>query len=392
MVSGSKRSRDTEPMHSAESLTLLAHLNHHRDKVQATLHIHFWHHPMTNTYPALKELVDPYQFHDPLDLKGSDVQCLKTQLRTMILIRKTEETIADMVESREARCPCHLAIGQEATAVGLAHHLTNRDRVFGCHRSHAHYLALGGGVHPLFAEILGKVTGCSKGMGGSMHLYDPDNGLKGTVPIVAATIPLAVGAALAAKLDPGEDIAVSFFGDGATEEGVLHESLNLAAIQNLPILFVCENNLFSSHLHINLRQPHNSVARYAAAHGILTKTVEGNDIVSVSETVAALVQQAREERAPAFLESVTYRWRGHVGHREDLDVGVKRKSDLGVWKKRDPINRLAQALIQANSLTEGILEEISRDVQAEIDQALEQARQDPYPETPQLLDCVYYQK
>lgn len=342
--------------------------------------------------PDLNALADPNQFHDPIDLKGSNPQLLIEQLKQMMLIRKVEEIVADMVESKEALCPCHLAIGQEATAVGITQHLTPQDRVFGGHRSHAHYLALGGEVYPLFAEILGKVTGCSRGMGGSMHLYDSIHGLKGTVPIVAATIPIAVGAALAAKMDQGTDIAVSFFGDGATEEGVFHESLNFAAIRELPILFVCENNMFSSHLHISLRQPHNSISRYATAHGIMAKTVEGNNIVEVSQVATELVKRARESRRPALLESVTYRWRGHVGHREDSDVGVKRKSDLDVWKKRDPIGRLAQALIAKGALRQEELDVIVQNMQSTTQKALEQARQDPYPEANQLFDCVYYQK
>jgi pyruvate dehydrogenase E1 component alpha subunit len=308
----------------------------------------------------------------------------------MILIRKVEEAIALMVETKEARCPCHLAIGQEATAVGVAQHLTPNDRIFGCHRSHAHYLALDEDPYPLFAEILGKVTGCSKGMGGSMHLFTPKSGLKGTVPIVGATIPIATGAALAAKMDRNQDIAIAFFGDGATEEGVFHESLNMASVMGLPIIFVCENNLFSSHLHISLRQPYNSTSRYAIAHGIESKVVDGNNIVEVSSAMAELVQQARETRKPGFLESVTYRWRGHVGHREDLDVGVKRNSDLIVWKKRDPIARLAQSLEDRGFLSNEGFESITTEMENIINKALGQARQDPYPENQQLLDCVYY--
>lgn len=337
-------------------------------------------------------LADSSEYHEPLVIDGCDPQLLIRQLDRMILIRKVEEAIANMVESREAKCPCHLAIGQEATAVAVAQHLTKSDRVFGCHRSHAHYLALDADPYPLFAEILGKVTGCSKGMGGSMHLYNPKSGLKGTVPIVAATIPIAMGAALAAKIDKNQDLAISFFGDGATEEGVFHESLNMASIMELPIIFVCENNFFSSHLHINLRQPYSSTARYAIAHGITAKTVDGNDIVEISSVMATLVKQAREERKPALLESVTYRWRGHVGHREDMDVGVKRKDDLKLWKQRDPIGRLAQSLIKERFLTDQELESMNIHIDQIIQKSLDQARLDPYPEDNQLLDCVYYRK
>jgi pyruvate dehydrogenase E1 component alpha subunit len=337
-------------------------------------------------------LADPNQLHEPLFIDGCDFQLLISQLKRMILIRKTEETVANLVKTKEAKCPCHLAIGQEATAVGVAAHLTPKDRIFGCHRSHAHYLALGGDLYTLFAEILGKVTGCSGGMGGSMHLYDPEHGLMGTVPIVAATIPIATGAALAAKMDKTTDISISFFGDGATDEGIFHESLNFASVMNLPIIFVCENNLFSSHLHINLRQPHNSIARYATAHGIVSRVVDGNNVVDISQVMGELVKQAREERKPALLESVTYRWRGHVGYREDLDVGVKRTTQLGLWKKRDPIARLIKALENQSILTRDELIVLDQEIETLITTALEEARKAPYPDASQLLNCVYYQR
>lgn len=340
--------------------------------------------------PELGILADPTQLIEPLKIEGCDRQLLISQLKRMLLIRRVEEHIADMVATGEARCPCHLAIGQEATAVGVAAHLKASDRIFGCHRSHAHYLALGGSPYSLFAEVLGRVTGCSGGMGGSMHLYDPAIGLLATVPIVAATIPIATGAALAAKMDNGTDIAIAFFGDGATEEGVFHESLNLASVLNLPILFVCENNLFSSHLHISLRQPYNSITRYAVAHGISTKVVDGNDVVETSKVMGELVKQARESRKPALLEAVTYRWRGHVGHREDMDVGVKRSAELSLWKQRDPIGRLVKALENQSLLNKETLTTIQQEIDNLTTQALEEARKAPYPPDSQLLDCVYY--
>lgn len=340
--------------------------------------------------PDLGILADPTQLTEAIDIEGCNPELLVSQLKRMILIRRVEETIADMVATRKVRCPCHLAIGQEATAVSVAEHLRKSDRIFGCHRSHAHYLALGGEAYTLFAEILGRITGCAGGMGGSMHLYDPERGLLGTVPIVAATIPIATGAALAAKMDNGTDIAVAFFGDGATEEGVFHESLNLASVLGLPILFVCENNLFSSHLHISLRQPYNSITRYAVAHGISTQVVDGNDVVAVSRAASELINQARESRKPALLETITYRWRGHVGHREDLDVGVKRSEELILWKQRDPIARLAQALEDCSVLSAEALTAMRDEVDRLTASALEEARKAPYPPESQLMDCVYY--
>ena len=215
---------------------------------------------------ALGPLADPSRGHESVSLGGAPYERLTRQLELMVLIRRAEEKVAALVTSGLVHCPCHLAIGQEAAAVGVAAAVAPGDYAFGGHRSHGHYLALGGDVDEMFAEILERATGCSGGMGGSMHLIAREHGLMGTVPIVATTIPLAVGAALAAKLAGSQALAVSFFGDGATEEGVFHESLNLAASMKLPVIFGCENNLFSSHLHIDLRQPTDSVARYAAAH------------------------------------------------------------------------------------------------------------------------------
>ena len=326
---------------------------------------------------------------EALDIGGCDTGQLKRQLRDMLLIRSAEEKIGDMVTAGTIKCPAHLGIGQEAVAVGVSAHLRKTDRVFGSHRSHSHYLALGGSLDGIFAEVLGKVTGCSRGMGGSMHLFDQPNGFYGSVPIVAGTIPLAVGAGLAAKLDGNGDVGVCYFGDGATDEGVVHESLNLASVYALPVLFVAENNIFSSHLHISLRQSANSVARFAQAHGVASEVVDGNDVVAVDKSTARLLERARAGEGPGFLEAVTYRWRGHVGASEDTDVGVNRSIDLGMWKKRDPVRRLFDALHAAGAMTDRDLEEILQSLRMEIEAAWQRAVQADYPPASALLDCVY---
>jgi len=293
---------------------------------------------------ALGTLGDPANCHEPIDVVGTSPETARAMLARMMLIRAAEERIGDAVAVGEVKCPCHLAIGQEAAAVGVAVHIRDGDRVFGAHRSHGHFLALGASLESLFAEILGKDNGCSRGMGGSMHLRDVAHNFWGSVPIVAATIPIAVGAGLAAQMDGSNSIAVSFFGDGATEEGAFHESMNLAAVKKLPVVFVCENNLFSSHLHVSLRQPANSTCRYAEAHCLPWRRVDGNDVVAVASVMAEAAAHTRMGEGPFYIEAVTYRWRGHVGPREDIDVGVQRKNDLATWKKRDPIARLAMTL------------------------------------------------
>lgn len=345
--------------------------------------------PAKDKADTLGPLADADAFHEPIVLPQGERGWLREGLRRMVLVRAVEELIGDMVLKGRIRCPCHLAIGQEAPAVGLSVHLRPADRVFGAHRSHAHYLALGGSVHRLMAEVQGKETGASRGMGGSMHLIDIAHGLYGTVPIVAATIPIAVGAGLAAKMDGKGDVAVSLFGDGATEEGGFHEAMNLAAIMRLPVLFLCENNLFSSHLRIDLRQPRDSVSRYAEAHAVPWTRVDGNDLVRVAEAVGNAVAAIRAGGGPHFIEAVTYRWRGHVGPREDEDVGVERKDDLTKWKLRDPVRRLAEAMVTAGELDQKALAEDWKSCRIEAQAAWDQASRDPFPHAEVLLDYVY---
>lgn len=338
---------------------------------------------------SLGDLADPNQHIDAIDMSGLSQSDAKSCLRQMIVIRKAEEKIGDKVTAGEIACPCHLAIGQEAVAVGVSLALRKTDRVFGGHRSHAHYLATGGDLYALFAEVLGKESGCSKGMGGSMHLFSKNTGFYGSAPIVGGTVPLAVGAGLAAQLDKNGDVGVTYFGDGAAEEGAIHESLNFASIFKLPVLFVCENNLFSSHLHIDLRQPANSVARFGQAHRMKTLVVDGNDVNAVFRATTEILKGARAGEGPGFLEAVTYRWRGHVGPREDIDVGVKRKDDLHLWKQRDPIKRLRDAMISGGFLTSEDYEKISQGVQQEIEALWSLAANSPYPPPQATLDCVY---
>ncbi|MGQ0639638.1 MAG: thiamine pyrophosphate-dependent dehydrogenase E1 component subunit alpha [Gemmatimonadaceae bacterium] len=318
-----------------------------------------------------------------IDVAGLSQTQLSEQFERMLLIRRAEEAISELVTSGEARCPCHLAIGQEACAVGIAAAFDRArgDRAFGAHRSHGHYLALGGDLDALMAEVLGRASGCSRGMGGSMHLVAPEHGLLGTVPIVSATIPMAVGAALASRLEGSTALAVAFFGDGATEEGVFHEAMNMASLWALPVVFVCENNLFSSHLHIRFRQPDNSVARYADAHVVTSEVLDGNDVCAVVAAARRAAERARDGDGPTMLELVTYRWRGHVGPSEDIDVGVRRSEDLPAWKKRDPIQRLRDAMVVAGMMTETEADGADQQVTHRVREAVERARTAPYPES-----------
>jgi pyruvate dehydrogenase E1 component alpha subunit len=223
-----------------------------------------------------------------------------------------------------------------------------------------------------------------------MHLHGARHGFYGSVPIVAGTIPIAVGAALAAKMDGGDSVAVAFFGDGASEEGVMHESLNLASSYALPVLFMCENNQYSSHLDIALRQPSDRVSRYADAHGVRAAVVDGNDVTAVARTAADLIGIARTRSEPVFLEAITYRWLGHVGPGEDLDVGVRRSiEDLKAWKERDPVRRLEDAILATETSTRAELGALVHAVQAEVQAAAVRALDSAWPEPGNLLGFVY---
>ncbi len=349
-----------------------------------------WPNRDKNEVTTLGDLGNPEKFNTPIALQNYSTTTLKARLEDMIRIRVVEEVIADMVRAGDVKCPAHLTIGQEATAVGIAANLRKTDRAFGCHRSHGHYLAMGGSVQGIMDEVLGKATGCSKGMGGSMHLFAQDIGFYGSVPIVAGTVPLAVGAGLAAKKDGKGDIGIAFFGDGACEEGVVHESLNMAATLDIPVLFVVENNLFSSHMDIHLRQPTDRVARFAEANHVESVTVDGNDLVAVIEESGRLIESMRRDPRPAFVEAITYRWRGHVGPNEDIDVGLRRSMDeLKAWKGRDPVNRLALSMFERGDFTQSDLDAMTAAVRAEVEDARKKAYDAPWPEEKTLLEAVY---
>lgn len=339
---------------------------------------------------SLGNLADPQHYTQPINLRNEGIEVLLRDLEGMIRIRTVEYAIAGLVRSGEAKCPCHLAIGQEAIAVGVARHLRKSDRSFGNHRSHGHYLALGGPIDALIAEILGREDGCSRGMGGSMHLYGGEFGFMGSVPIVAGTVPLAAGAAMATKFAGRGDVAVAYFGDGACEEGVVHETLNMASVMKLPLLFVVENNLFSSHLDLHLRQPASSVSRFAEAHCVRSHVVDGNDVLTVAEAAGDLIGRCRAGEGPGLLEAVTYRWLGHVGANEDVDVGVNRSpTELKAWKARDPIRRIEESLIGTRKVEDEQLQAMRERIDGEVQKAVDAARRSAYPDPTALLNLVY---
>tara|TARA_B110000008_G_scaffold277065_1_gene317585 strand:- start:2931 stop:3968 length:1038 start_codon:yes stop_codon:yes gene_type:complete len=339
---------------------------------------------------SLEDLIDPTRLHEPLDVKGYDKSFLLELLERMVLIRCAEEKLAKERELGSIKGPVHLSAGQEAIAVGLSQNLRKTDRVFGAHRSHSHLLSLNASVYKLFAEVLARDSGFSRGMGGSMHLIDLESGFYGSAPIVSGTVPLAVGAAFDAKRNNTNDIGVSYLGDGALEEGVVHESLNLAKVLPAPVLFVVENNLYASHMHMSHRQPSESTIRFAEANLILNKMVDGNNVLHVFEASKELIEISRSKKEPTFLEAFTYRHYGHVDWRKDIDVGVERtEKNIINWEKRDPITRLFKGMVEENIISDTDLEDIRINIIKGIEVAWDKAMQDPYPSEQDMLDRVY---
>ena len=338
----------------------------------------------------LGNLALPERYHEPIDISAADRTTLVGYLHSMYRIRLAERKLAEARKDGLIGGPVHLGVGQEAIAVGVSAQLRPTDRVFGAHRSHSHLLALGSSVQKLFAEVLGKDTGHSRGMGGSMHLWDQPRGFYGSVPIVAGTVALAVGAGLAAKMQRSGDVAVAYLGDGAVEEGVVHESLNLARVQEIPVVFVVENNLFASHMHISIRQPSDATARFAEANAIPFDIIDGNDVMAIAKSAERAVGRARDSGGPSLIEAVTYRWYGHVDWRDDIDVGVNRsQTDVANWKARDPVARLKASMISAGCWSSAEDAQLLDALQADIDSAWAVAMSDPYPDPSALLARVY---
>lgn len=319
-----------------------------------------------------------------------DVNFLLRKYKDILFIREFELLIGRKYKEGAFQTPIHLGIGQEAIAVGVSNYLIFGDAVYGNHRSHAHYLALGGSPHALLAEILGKATGCSAGKGGSMHISAPEVGFMGSMPIVGGTIPIALGSALAMKNSAKDSIAVSYFGDGASEEGAFHESLNFAAIFDIPILMVCENNLFSSHMHIDQRQVNRKISRFAHAQDIKVFETDGNDLLEVLSVSKKAVEYVRMERKPAMVEAFTYRQFSHVGFDEDLEVGLNRREDLLRWRGYDPLDILKSAIRAEDPLSNFDWEGIVLNTRTTLEDLWEQALSDPYPGDASLLTQVYW--
>jgi len=317
--------------------------------------------------------------HAPFaELRGSDLVRL---YREMLRIRTVEEEIAARYDQQKMRCPVHLSIGQEAVAVGVSGALGPGDQAVSTHRCHAHYLAKGGDLVAMLSEMMGKATGCCGGRGGSMHLFDLSAGLLLSLPIVAASIPVGVGAALAFRQERKPNVAVIYLGDASLEEGIYHESANFAALKNLPAIFVCENNLYSVYTNLQDRQPPRPLTELGAAHGMPTAHVDGNDVTAVHRAAVAAVIRARSGNGPTFILADTYRWREHCGPNYDNDLGYRSITEFTEWQRRDPIARLRSKLSSSGLLDIEAAEVMQKDLQREVTEAFAAADAAPLPDS-----------
>lgn len=309
---------------------------------------------------------------------------------SMLRIRLVEEQIAAYYPEQEMRCPVHLSIGQEAVAAGVCANLTNGDYVLSNHRSHDHYLAKGGSLTAMMAEIFGKKDGCTRGKGGSMHLVDLKAGFLGAVPIVGSTIPIAAGVALGTLMKGEKKITAVFFGDGTIEEGVFHEALNFAALKKLPLLFVCENNLYSVYSPLTVRQPSNrEIVSIARGHGVESFQSNGNDVLDVYHQTQKAVDTIKKSGGPVFLEFSTYRWREHCGPNYDNTLGYRTEEEFLLWKEQCPIERFKHYLINKKMIDSGFVEDMSKKIRKEIQSAINFAKNSDFPNKKELFEGIY---
>jgi TPP-dependent pyruvate/acetoin dehydrogenase alpha subunit len=305
--------------------------------------------------------------------------------RSLYRIRRVEEEIARVYPSDRIKSPVHLSIGQEAVSVGLCEALRAEDVVYGSYRSHALYLAKGGSLPAMIAELYGKATGCAGGKGGSMHLVDAAAGVLGASAVVGTTIPNAVGHALAVRLRREPRVVVSVFGDGAVDEGVFYESLNFAALRRLPMLFVCENNGYAIHTRQGERQRNPDVCARAEALGIPAERLDDMDVLRIAERSAEKVGRLRAGEGPFLLECATYRWKEHVGPGEDWHLGYRSREEAEPWIARDQVPRLG-AELPADERAQ-----IEREVEEEIAAAFAFAEASPFPAADELHTHVFHE-
>jgi pyruvate dehydrogenase E1 component alpha subunit len=312
-------------------------------------------------------------------------------LFSMKRLRAVEETIAEKYHEQKMRCPVHLSTGQEAVSAGVGLALRSTDLAVSGHRAHTHYLAKGGSLNRMLAEIYGKKTGCSSGKGGSMHLIDETVGFKGSTAIVGGTIPVGVGLALSISLDKTDQVAVVFLGDGAVEEGVFYEAVNFAVLRKLPVLFLCENNFYSVYSPLRVRQPEGrNIHKMVEGFGLKTCFGDGNDPVGVYRTCSDAIASIRAGNGPCFLEFTTYRWREHCGPNYDNHIGYRTEAEFLAWKEKEPIAKFETWLVDHDLVSPTAIAEMERTISVEISDAFAFAESSPFPDASEAYRDLYF--
>lgn len=308
----------------------------------------------------------------------------------MIYIRLVEEEIARRYPEQEMRCPVHLSIGQEAVAAGICAPLRRNDIVLSNHRSHGHYLAKGGDLKQMLAELYGKEAGCCKGKSGSMHLIDVAAGFLGAVPIVGSCIPIATGVAFGSKMRCDDTITTVFFGDGTIEEGVFHESLNFASLKKLPIIYICENNFFSVYSPLSVRQPSGrEIFSLAKSHGIESYQGDGNNVLEVFSLMKKAIEHVKAKQEPVFIELKTYRWREHCGPYYDNNLGYRKEDEFIEWRDRCPVETYSKELFLQGITSKAEITSWKNEILEKIEDAFEYAQSSRFPEIEQIMENVY---
>lgn len=306
-----------------------------------------------------------------------------------LLIRTVEETIAEKYSEQEMRCPIHLSIGQEASATGVCLSLTNKDIMFSSHRSHAHYIAKNCNLKEMICELYGKANGCIGGRGGSMHLQDKKKKFFASIPIVSSALGPAVGVALNLKRKKSKNICVVYIGDGSVEEGIFHEAMNFISLNKLPLLIVCENNLYSVYTNIKERQIDDNFVRFAKAFKINSLRIDGNDAYKIFKISKKIINNMRNNRLPFFLQLDTYRWREHCGPNYDNNIGYRSENEFKKWKKKCPIKKLENLLIKKKIYNSKDLLKIKSLLKIYVDKIFLFAKKSPLPNPNTITNFIY---
>ena len=318
-----------------------------------------------------------------------DKKQLLALYRTMRLIRRFEERVVELVNTNEIPGVTHEYVGQEAVATGVCAALRADDIITSTHRGHGHILAKGGAPRRMIAELMGKADGYNRGRGGSMHIADLSLGIYGANGIVGAGTPIACGAGLAAKLQGTGQVAVTFFGDGGMNQGVVHEAMNLAAIWKLPVIFVCENNGYAISASIAQMAVIQRLADRAAAYGMPGESVDGMDVLAVHDATARVVARARSGEGPTLIECRTYRFVGHFTAEKMRGIRYRSDEEIAAWRQRDPVATFPQWLLSQGIIAEAERAQVEAEVEAALDEAVAFARQSRFPDASEALDGMY---